>query len=100
VLRITIAREPHTITLRLEGKLAGVWVDELEHCWRSVQAAERPDRLIIDLSGVTFIDRQGIKLLARASRDGAQFYAGGVMNRCIIENIQRAQQYAHSVQRR
>jgi hypothetical protein len=38
VLRITTDMTERAATLILEGRLAGVWVSELERCWHTAQA--------------------------------------------------------------
>jgi hypothetical protein len=47
--------------LRVEGRLAGPWVGTLKsECDR---ALDRGDRLTLELSGVSFADPQGLRLL-------------------------------------
>jgi anti-anti-sigma regulatory factor len=48
-----------TKVLRLEGQLIGPWVDELR---RTCDALSH-DRLLLDLAGVSFVDRRGLDLL-------------------------------------
>jgi anti-anti-sigma regulatory factor len=48
-------------TFQLEGRLGGVWVDELRRsCDRVLSEGKR---LTLDLSGVSFVDRDGVGLL-------------------------------------
>lgn len=47
-------------TLRLEGRVIGPWVEEVRQSCESV--CSRGARLILDLSDVSFVDRQGIEL--------------------------------------
>jgi hypothetical protein len=47
--------------IKLEGKLTGEWVDELAR----VTATETPARLSLELSGISFVDRDGVELLRR-----------------------------------
>jgi hypothetical protein len=59
-----------TPTLKLEGKLLGPWVGELESaCRRSLVP---PDRVRLDLVGLTFADAEGARYLASLIRDGAR----------------------------
>jgi anti-anti-sigma regulatory factor len=44
------------IVLRLHGRLAGAWVDELESQWRRTTALAGKRRLAVDLTEVTGID--------------------------------------------
>ena len=49
------------VTLRLEGRLVGPWVNELKTLYGSLS---REARLIsLDLAEVLFVDREGIALL-------------------------------------
>lgn len=89
MLRITTHTEPEVITLELEGRLAGPWVEELKCCWESL-APRQQSRLLVDLTGVTFIDEEGKALLARLWRRGAELRAAGCLTKCIIEEITRS----------
>jgi ABC-type transporter Mla MlaB component len=60
-------------TLRLEGKLQGLWVDELRDAYEALSMELSPVGL--DLSAVTFIDAPGVQLLEDLIRQGAQVTA-------------------------
>ena len=49
MLRVTtkIEEEHGKVTLKLEGKLAGPWVDEFERCW--CLAPEKWKNLVVEL---------------------------------------------------
>ena len=64
MLRITVQDSPQASTLKLEGKLTGPWVKELEQSWITVTATVPDHPVVIDLSDVTFIDCAGKCLLA------------------------------------
>ncbi|MFN7949813.1 MAG: hypothetical protein U0Z53_30955 [Blastocatellia bacterium] len=49
------------ITLRLDGRLVGQWVEVLRTSCE--QAFENGTRLKLDLAGVSFADLEGVKLL-------------------------------------
>ncbi len=70
MLKITIHDAAGQRRLELEGRLAGVWVSELEHCWRTAQASHPNRTLAVDLTSVTFIDQAGRYLLRLMHRDG------------------------------
>ncbi len=74
------------ISLILEGRLAGPWVEELNDYWRKLTVSQRGNALI-DLSGVTFIDATGKMLLERLWQQGAKLRATGCLTRCIVEEI-------------
>ena len=56
MLKITHGTEQ--AILRLEGQVAGPWVDELRRAYAEVARAHRP--VTVDLERVTFIDAAGI----------------------------------------
>ena len=52
------------VVLRLEGRVIGPWVAELGRACETILG--RPDaRLTLDLSGVTFLDPDGVALVRR-----------------------------------
>jgi ABC-type transporter Mla MlaB component len=50
--------------LRLEGQVAGPWVEELRRVCSETfgNNGHSPERLVVDLSGVSFLDTDGIAL--------------------------------------
>lgn len=88
LLKITGQRgaEKDSISLLLEGRLAGPWVGELDGYWCKLTGNQR-EHAVIDLSGVTFIDATGKALLDRLWRQGARLRAAGCLTRCIVEEI-------------
>ena len=94
MLRITIQESAQASTFKLEGKLTGPWVRELEQAWAASNGAV-PDRtLTVDLADVTFIDCAGKSLLARMHESGATLIAHSPMNRSIVDEIARAGKHA------
>jgi len=89
MLKITFQESPDNTTVKLEGKLSGPWVEELERSWteRSPQASEN---VTIDLSDVTYIDPEGKRLLARMVDKGVCFSGTQLMTRYIIDEITQA----------
>lgn len=63
MLRITHINDRDSVsTLRLEGKLQGLWVAELARSCEELPCF--PDRLSLDLAGVTFVDGPGLAVLS------------------------------------
>ena len=87
MLKITAQNDGAITIFDLEGKLAGAWVDELEHCWQ--QAVIDNLRVRVVLKTVTFIDADGRRLLADMHRQGAELAAEGCMTKAIVEGIKR-----------
>ena len=87
MLRITTTDVGEKVTLRLEGKLSGPWVEEFERCWRMSADIYKKKGLVVDLSGVTFADPAGKKLLCSISSQGAQLIGSGLVPKSLIEEI-------------
>ena len=68
MLKITvIAKDYETVTLQCEGRIVREWVYEVRRqCKRNLTEQRR---VILDLSGVTFADDEGIKVLKALRRD-------------------------------
>ena len=89
MLRIRIDTTPRQTTLRLEGRLAGPWVDELARCWASERAGKDAGSIRIDLDGVTFIGSAGKIVLRQIHDDGAVLLARDCATSAILEEIRR-----------
>ncbi|MDF0642578.1 MAG: hypothetical protein P0111_01000 [Nitrospira sp.] len=75
-----------SMSLLLEGRLAGPWVEEVDSYWRRLDEHQRR-RTVINLGGVTFVDGEGKALLARMWKTGARFVAAGCLMRCLVDEI-------------
>ena len=91
MLRITDTTRPEGVTLVLEGRLAGPWVDELARCWKGLTATRGAGSVCVQLDGVTFIDAAGKVLLRTMHEEGATLAASGCMTRAIVDEIRRQQ---------
>ena len=58
-----------SVNVRLEGALTGPWVEETKRVCEA--AAARGDKLRLDLEEVSFVDRDGLKLLAQLQKTNA-----------------------------
>jgi hypothetical protein len=87
MLRITTNDDPRTLTFRLEGKLSGPWVGELEECWRGALAGQGEPVLRIDLTEVTSIDAAGRACLEALHRQGAEFVAADCLMKAVVAEI-------------
>lgn len=86
MLRITLREDGRSATLKLEGRLLGPWVDELERTWRAIPSPDTGN-LLVDLCAVSSVDARGKDLLARMHRSGAKLTADTLMTRYIIEQV-------------
>lgn len=87
MLRITCTNESNSPTLKLEGKLAGAWVDEVKKAWRSIQQPAGGQALIVDLNEVTFMDRSGEELLKQMHAAGVVLSSQGLYIRRRLGQI-------------
>ena len=77
MLRITRSEGTDlTRTLKLQGKLLGPWIGELESACGMAQVPA--DRVHLDLSDLTFVDADGARFLEALIRDGARVVACSV----------------------
>ena len=91
MLRITGQQDAarDSMSLILEGRLAGPWVEELNSYWHQM-SVDQQRHTVIDLTGVTFIDSIGKTLLTGLWQQGAELRAVGCLTRCIVEEITKA----------
>jgi anti-anti-sigma regulatory factor len=87
MLKITTLMNAESTVLRLEGRLAGPWVQELERCWDSTVGTLTQHPLSVDLSAVTYVDSDGKDLLKKVHRQGAKLIASGCLTSCIVNEI-------------
>ena len=74
MLRITVQQDPRAVTIKLEGKVAGSWVEEVHRAWRSLQPSWGLKKFSLDLRGVSFVDSEGRRLMQEIySKTGAAF---------------------------
>jgi anti-anti-sigma regulatory factor len=87
MLKITIDNTMNAATLKLEGRLAGPWVGELERSWRALKDDSRDKPVTVDLCEVTFVDAEGRKLLGWMYEQGARLRTFGCLAKGIVEEI-------------
>jgi len=99
MLRITIAETLTEQKWTLEGRLVRPWISELKSSWTRTQTARRERKCVVDLTGVTFIDKNGEKVLAELSKAGAELIATGCYTRHVVHNIERKNRTAKCEER-
>jgi len=95
MLRITTFENGQIATLRLEGRLVGDWVGELERCWIRIKNANHKRKLKVDLTDVEFVDERGEELLERAFLEGAELDADNLFLRSVISDIAERSKAGH-----
>jgi hypothetical protein len=98
MLKITRHISTGSRHLTVEGRLIGPWVNELEQAWNGIRQSEGGP-LVVDLTGITFIEDNGKQLLSRMWREGAELIATGCCNRPIVEQITGARPSSPANQR-
>ena len=74
MLRITVVESnPRAVTLRVEGRIAGPWVEELRTTC-TVHTCPDPIQLHLELEDVSFVDDAGIAYLKELRDQGAGLY--------------------------
>ena len=84
MLRITIQKDSGPAALKLEGKLAGPWMEELKNVWRFGIATEA---ILFDLFDVSFVDASGKDLFAQMWQGGPEFVADSPLMNQVIEEV-------------
>jgi ABC-type transporter Mla MlaB component len=90
MLKITTETHDNETTLRLEGRLAGPWIEEVSRCWQ--QTARPPGHsVVVDLSGLIYVDLQGRELLVRLWQQGARLKACGCLMNAMVDELTKAE---------
>jgi hypothetical protein len=88
VLRITLEENPDAVVLKVEGRLAGPWVEELGRLWKEKAPAVARKKLSLDLRGTTFADAGGIGILKTIySETGAAILSGTPWTQYLAEEV-------------
>jgi anti-anti-sigma regulatory factor len=62
-LRITVEENAEAMTIKLEGRVTGPWVAELDRLWEQASLTLASRQLAIDLRETTYADADGIRAL-------------------------------------
>ena len=100
MLRITNITTKRSPILKLEGKLSGPWVDELQKCWKAIAAGTHRDAIMIDMRGVSFMDHRGQALLLRMEREGASLTECSVFIRELLRGKDAPQKKARQISKK
>ncbi|MBV8049698.1 MAG: hypothetical protein JOZ80_00840 [Acidobacteriaceae bacterium] len=89
MFKLSIAETDNQRRLILEGKLVAPWTDEIESAWRRAQEGLQGRKLLVDITNVTLINRDGEAALYKLMRDGARFACGGVLTKHLLRQLAR-----------
>lgn len=91
-MRVTIQQlDGDGVTMKIEGKIAGPKVSVLKQAWQDLAPSLGQRKLLLDLRGVTHVDRTGRNLLAEIHhKTGAKFVADTPLTKYFAEEAQQA----------
>jgi ABC-type transporter Mla MlaB component len=87
MLKLTVQETSTSLTLVLEGRLCREWVPEAQRVWDAVLESGR--ELVLDLSGVTFVDGDGELFLASVIAHGATVHSHGLLVGHLVNKLKR-----------
>jgi len=88
MLRITTEENGRLTRFRLEGKLKGDWVRELERCWIQARNEHPEMQFLVELSHVDDVDESGRGLLSRMVSQRAMLEAhDNLMSASLVDEI-------------
>jgi hypothetical protein len=96
MFKISIVDTQGQRRLVLEGTLVRPWTAEVETVWRSAGEQLQGRKLIIDLTNVTLISRDGENTLFKLMSDGAKFTCGGVLTKHVLKQLARRWRGEHT----
>jgi hypothetical protein len=87
MLRITVTENASEQRWILQGRLAGSSIEELTESWCSNRLSQAGKSRIVDVNGVTSIDKDGEQVLLMMIRDGVKFVARGLYTKHLLESL-------------
>jgi anti-anti-sigma regulatory factor len=95
VLRITVEQNSEAVILKLEGRVAGPWVAELNRLWEETAPNLAQRKLTLDLRETTYADACGIRMLqAIYTRTGAAILASTPWTQYLADEVTTCSNHA------
>jgi anti-anti-sigma regulatory factor len=89
-LRITVHNNPDSTVIKLEGRIAGPWADELGATWCELAITLNERLATVDLRDVTYVDANGMQILRRMYREKKPaFLTGSPLTESFAEQAKR-----------
>ena len=88
MIRVITADEAASITITVDGKLTGDWLEPVEACCTRAMSRGKPVSLY--LRNVATIDERGRALLRDLARRGVGLTASGVYSSYIVDEVKSA----------
>ena len=89
MFKISIIDTRFSRRLVVEGKLVAPWVAELVKTWRVANQALGHRKVVIDLSNMTVVSREGEDAILELMKEGAKFSCGGVLTKHVLGRLAR-----------
>jgi anti-anti-sigma regulatory factor len=87
-LRITIKDTAEAVEMRLEGRVAGPWANELDRVWTETAPRLQSKRLVINLHNVTYADASGKQVLRNIyAQTHAELIATTPWTQFLVEEV-------------
>jgi anti-anti-sigma regulatory factor len=96
MLRITTEEKNSVTRFRLEGKLIGDWVKELERCWIRAEHDGQMRHFVVNLNSVSFVDAQGKTLLENMVAEGVELEANNPLMQAMAKSIVEHSHQVHT----
>ena len=87
MLKITVTNTAREERWTLHGRLVAPWVSELKASWKREHETAQSRKCIVNLDEVTFIDKSGERMLRSMSKQGAQFIAGDLYIKHVVDRL-------------
>ena len=86
MLTITIQPTRDGTTFKLDGKVVGPWVQNLERLWRHAREHVLHQTVRVDLTSVLLADRDGKRVLKWMHEDGVELMGKDSFTKSVIED--------------
>ncbi len=87
MFKISIVDTPSQRRLVVEGRLSEPWVAELRTTWRDASRDLDARKLVIDLSSLTVISREGEDAIFDLMKQGAKFSCACILTRHVLKGL-------------
>jgi hypothetical protein len=89
MFKISIVDTPAQRKLVVEGRLSEPWVNELHTSWRNASRDLDGRKMVIDLSSLTVISREGEDAILDLMKQGVKFSCAGILTRHVLKGLAR-----------
>ena len=89
MFKISVVDTRSQRTLVVEGKLVEPWVAELRAAWRNASRELDGRKMVIDVSSLTVISREGEHAIFDLMEEGAKFVCVGILTRHVLQRVAR-----------